>query len=150
MISPPKAAPERAASVFPREDSLDIHGTNARLRIYIGEDRRHGDKPLHEAIVYKARQSQIRVSISVIRVTYFGNLCRLRRNKDGISIYSSTQPQQSLLGVNSEALEQLCVGAQDVDDSRGRRVAYLEPNHFGRCTASPGRGWRSHRPLMQW
>ena len=36
--------------------SLDPKGPNARLRVYVGEDKRYGDRPLYEAIVLKARQ----------------------------------------------------------------------------------------------
>jgi len=38
---------------------VDASGINARLRIYVGEDKRHGDKPLYEAIMLKARQLQL-------------------------------------------------------------------------------------------
>lgn len=30
-----------------------------RLRIYVGEDKRHGDRPLYQAIVRKAREQHI-------------------------------------------------------------------------------------------
>jgi PII-like signaling protein len=35
---------------------MDINGRNLRLRIYVGENKRHGEQPLYEAIVRKARQ----------------------------------------------------------------------------------------------
>jgi PII-like signaling protein len=30
-----------------------------RLRIYVGEDKRHGDRPLYQAIVHKAREQRL-------------------------------------------------------------------------------------------
>ena len=48
-----------SAKRSPREDIVDASGINARLRIYVGEDKRHGDKPLYEAIMLKARQLQL-------------------------------------------------------------------------------------------
>jgi PII-like signaling protein len=38
---------------------VDASGRNARLRIYVGEDKRHGDQPLYVAIIRKARQLQL-------------------------------------------------------------------------------------------
>ena len=35
---------------------MDVNGKNARLRVYVGEDKQHGGQPLYEAIVLKARQ----------------------------------------------------------------------------------------------
>ena len=38
---------------------MDSGDKNARLRIYLGEDKRHGDQPLYLAILRKARQLQM-------------------------------------------------------------------------------------------
>jgi uncharacterized protein len=38
---------------------VDASGKNARLRIYVGEDKRHGDQPLYLALIRKARQLQM-------------------------------------------------------------------------------------------
>ena len=35
---------------------MDIHGDTVRLTIYIGENDRFHGKPLHEAIVYRAKE----------------------------------------------------------------------------------------------
>lgn len=61
---PPKPQPAPA----PRTDTLDVNGNNGRLRIYLGEDKRHGDQPLYEAIVLKARQIQM-AGATVLRGT---------------------------------------------------------------------------------
>jgi PII-like signaling protein len=56
---------------------LDPKGRNARLRIYIGEDKRHADRPLYEAIVLKARQLQM-AGATVVRGTLgYGRSTRL-------------------------------------------------------------------------
>jgi hypothetical protein len=67
MKAPP-TAPEAAPAALAREKLLDPSGRNARLRIYIGEDKRHGDQPLYEAIVLKARQMQM-AGATVVRGT---------------------------------------------------------------------------------
>ena len=77
MTSPPEAAPERVVGTAPREGRLDIHGTTARLRIYMGEDKRHGDKPLFEAIVYKARQLQMAGATVVHGTLGYGRSTRM-------------------------------------------------------------------------
>jgi hypothetical protein len=38
---------------------MQAHGRNARLRIYVGEDKRHAERPLYEVIVLKARQMRM-------------------------------------------------------------------------------------------
>ena len=38
---------------------MDSGDKYARLRIYVGEDKRHGDQPLYLAIMRKARQLQM-------------------------------------------------------------------------------------------
>jgi PII-like signaling protein len=38
---------------------VDSGEKNARLRIYVGEDKRHADQPLYLAIIRKARQLQM-------------------------------------------------------------------------------------------
>jgi PII-like signaling protein len=78
MTSPPEGrAGARSWRVHPGRYSLAIHGTNARLRIYMGEDRRHGDKPLFEAIVYKARQSQMAGATVVHGTLGYGRSTRM-------------------------------------------------------------------------
>jgi PII-like signaling protein len=56
---------------------LDISAKNVRLRVYIGEDKRHGDKPLYEAIVLKARQLQLAGATVVFGRLGYGRLTRL-------------------------------------------------------------------------
>ena len=56
---------------------MDIKGKNVRLRIYLGEDKRYGGKPLYEAIVLKARQLQL-AGATVVRGTLgYGRSTRL-------------------------------------------------------------------------
>ena len=60
---------------------MDVNGKNARLRIYVGEDKRHGNKPLYEAIVIKARQLQM-AGATVVRGTMgYGRSTRLHTAK---------------------------------------------------------------------
>ena len=47
---------------------MDGTGKNVCLRIYVGEDKRHRDKPLYEAIVLKARQARL-AGATVVRGT---------------------------------------------------------------------------------
>lgn len=70
-------AREVAPAVRAREKLLDPNGHNARLRIYVGEDKLHGDQPLYEAIVFKARQMQM-AGATVVRGTLgYGRSTRL-------------------------------------------------------------------------
>jgi PII-like signaling protein len=62
--SPPKLQPALA----PRTDTLDVNGRNGRLRIYLGEDKRHEGRPLYEAIVLKARHIRM-AGATVLRGT---------------------------------------------------------------------------------
>jgi PII-like signaling protein len=56
---------------------VDSNDKNARLRIYLGEDKRHGDQPLYLAIVRKARQLQM-AGATVVRGTQgYGRSTRL-------------------------------------------------------------------------
>jgi PII-like signaling protein len=61
---PPKLQPTPA----PRVDTLNVNARNGRLRIYLGEDKRHEGRPLYEAIVLKARQIQM-AGATVLRGT---------------------------------------------------------------------------------
>jgi PII-like signaling protein len=66
-----------APAALAREKPLDPNGQNARLRIYIGEDKRHGEQPLYEAIVLKARHMQM-AGATVVRATLgYGRSTRL-------------------------------------------------------------------------
>jgi len=60
---------------------LDPNGRNARIRIYIGADKRHGDQPLYEAVVLKARQIQM-AGATVVRGTLgYGRSTRLHTTR---------------------------------------------------------------------
>jgi uncharacterized protein len=73
----PQVAREGAPAALAGEKLLDPNGRNARLRIYIGEDKRHEDQPLYEAIVLKARQMQM-AGATVVRGTLgYGRSTRL-------------------------------------------------------------------------
>jgi PII-like signaling protein len=68
-----KNGPAAVATVM----RLDPNARNARLRIYIGEEKRHGDIPLYEAVVLKARQMQM-AGATVVRGTLgYGRSTRL-------------------------------------------------------------------------
>ena len=65
------------AVIAGRMPPLDPAGHNARLRIYVGEDKRHGERPLYEAIVLKARNLQM-AGATVLRGTQgYGRSTRL-------------------------------------------------------------------------
>jgi PII-like signaling protein len=76
-MKPTPMASEGASAAVARVMLLDPNGNNARLRIYIGEDKRHGDQSLYEAIVLKARQMQM-AGATVVRGTLgYGRSTRL-------------------------------------------------------------------------
>jgi hypothetical protein len=76
-MKPPPMEREDAPAAVAREMLLDPNVKNARLRIYIGEDKRHGDQSLYEAIVLKARQMQM-AGATVVRGTLgYGRSTRL-------------------------------------------------------------------------
>lgn len=57
---------------------MDIDDDNVRLRIYLDENKRHGDRPLYEAIVLKAREQRL-AGATVVRATGgYGRSLRLR------------------------------------------------------------------------
>jgi PII-like signaling protein len=73
----PRLAPKLGSAAAEKQQILAINGKNARLRIYIGEDKRHGNQPLYEAIVLKARQIQM-AGATVVRGTLgYGRSSRL-------------------------------------------------------------------------
>jgi PII-like signaling protein len=76
-MKPSPVEHEGAQAAVAREMPLDPNGKNARLRIYIGEDKRHGDQSLYEAIVLKARKTQM-AGATVVRGTLgYGRSTRL-------------------------------------------------------------------------
>jgi PII-like signaling protein len=56
---------------------VDASGKNARLRIYVGEDKQHGDQPLYVAIIRKARQLQLAGATVVRGSQGYGRSTRL-------------------------------------------------------------------------
>ncbi len=56
---------------------MDVKGNNARLRIYLGEDKRRDGRPLYEAIVLKARQLQMAGATVVRGSQGYGRSTRL-------------------------------------------------------------------------
>jgi PII-like signaling protein len=48
---------------------LETNVDHLRLRIYVGEDKRHGDRPLYQAIVRKARDLQL-AGATILRGTH--------------------------------------------------------------------------------
>jgi PII-like signaling protein len=74
------AAGNEAAAVA-RVMLLDPNARNARLRIYVGEEKRHRDIPLYEAVVLKARQMQM-AGATVVRGTLgYGRSTRLHTTR---------------------------------------------------------------------
>ena len=56
---------------------LDINDRNVRLRIYLGEDKRHGSEPLYRAIILKARQMQLAGATVVHGTVGYGRSTRM-------------------------------------------------------------------------
>ena len=76
-MKPTPSEREGARAAVAREMLLDPNGKNARLRVYIGEDKRHGEQPLYEAIVLKARQLQMAGATVVRGSLGYGRSTRL-------------------------------------------------------------------------
>ncbi len=60
-----------------RCDSMDVNQEIVRLRIYLGEDKRHGDLPLYEAIIAQARKLHLAGATVVHGTEGFGHSTRL-------------------------------------------------------------------------
>ncbi len=60
-----------------RDDSMDVKQEAVRLRIYLGEDKRHGDVPLYQAIVAQARRMRCAGATVVHGTEGFGHSTRL-------------------------------------------------------------------------
>ncbi len=58
-------------------DSMDVNLEAVRLRIYTGEDKRHGNLPLYQAIVAEARRLHIAGALVVRGTEGFGHSTRL-------------------------------------------------------------------------
>jgi PII-like signaling protein len=56
---------------------MEVNGNNARLRIYLGEDKQHDGRPLYEVIVLKARQLQLAGATVVRGSQGYGRSTRL-------------------------------------------------------------------------
>jgi PII-like signaling protein len=74
-------APESQPTAVAKVMLLDPNGKNARLRIYIGEEKRHGNLPLYEAVVLKARQIQMAGATVVRGSLGYGRSTRLHTTK---------------------------------------------------------------------
>ncbi len=59
------------------DDSMDIKQEAVRLRIYLGEDKRHGNLPLYQAIVSQARRLRCAGATVVHGTEGFGHSTRL-------------------------------------------------------------------------
>ena len=59
------------------DDPMCANEEAVRLRIYVGEDKRHGDLPLYQAIVAKARRLRIAGAMVVRGTEGFGHSTRL-------------------------------------------------------------------------
>ena len=60
-----------------RTDSMDVKQEAVRLRLYLGEDKRHGDRPLYHAIVAEARRLHLAGAMVVRGTEGFGHSTRL-------------------------------------------------------------------------
>ncbi len=56
---------------------MDISQQAVRLRLYMGSDKMHGDRPLHEAIVMKARDQHLAGATLMRGVLGYGRSTRL-------------------------------------------------------------------------
>ena len=60
-----------------KDDAMDVKQEAVRLRIYLGEDKRHGDLPLYQAIVATARKSHLAGAMVIRGTEGFGHSTRL-------------------------------------------------------------------------
>ena len=60
-----------------RDNPMCANEEAVRLRIYLGEDKRHGDLPLYQAIVARARRLRIAGAMVVRGTEGFGHSTRL-------------------------------------------------------------------------
>ena len=58
-------------------DSMEANQEAVRLRIYVGEDKRHGELPLYHEIVAKARRLRLAGAFVVRGTEGFGHSTRL-------------------------------------------------------------------------
>lgn len=58
-------------------NSMDVKQEAVRLRIYLGEDKRHGDLPLYQAIISQARRLRCAGATVVHGTEGFGHSTRL-------------------------------------------------------------------------
>jgi PII-like signaling protein len=58
-------------------NSMDVKQEAVRLRIYLGEDKRHGDLPLYQAIVTQARRLRCAGATVIHGTEGFGHSTRL-------------------------------------------------------------------------
>ncbi|MGO8917006.1 MAG: DUF190 domain-containing protein [Stellaceae bacterium] len=56
---------------------MDIANNATMLRIFVGEDKRHGDRPLYEAIALKAREQRLAGATVLSGRLGFGHSTRL-------------------------------------------------------------------------
>jgi PII-like signaling protein len=59
-------------------NQLEAEQNCMRLRIYVGEDKRHGDRPLYQAIVRKAREQRLAGATILRGMQGFGRSTHLR------------------------------------------------------------------------
>ena len=86
-----------------RTDSMDVRQQGVRLRIYVGEDKRHGDLPLYQEIVAMARRLHIAGALVLRGTEGFGHSTRLHTSD---VLFSEDLP----------VLIEIVDGAQKVDE----------------------------------
>ncbi|MGA8707056.1 MAG: DUF190 domain-containing protein [Steroidobacteraceae bacterium] len=60
---------------------MEVIGTHVRVRIYLGAGKRHGDRPLYEVIVLKARQLHLAGATVLPGSMGFGRSARLHTSE---------------------------------------------------------------------
>ena len=96
-----------------RDDAMCADEDAVRLRIYVGEDKRHGDLPLYQAIVAKARRLRIAGAMVVRGTEGFGHSTRLHTSE---VLFSEDLPVLIEIIDNAQKIDQLISALDQMGD----------------------------------
>jgi hypothetical protein len=96
-----------------RGDSMVIEHEAVRLRIYVGEDKRHENLPLYQAIVAKARKLRLAGATVVHGTEGFGHSTRLHTSD---VLFSADLPVVIEIVDNAQKVHELISALDQVSD----------------------------------
>jgi len=112
-MNAPGAAGTKPGSDATRAAPTQPEAHHARLRIYVGEDKRHGERPLYAVIVLKALQLQM-AGATVLRGTQgYGRSTRLHTT--GV-LFSEDLPVVVEIVDTRERIERFCALLAGIDE----------------------------------